>query len=104
VTDFVLPSADNHVDSTHALAIDPDGNLWAADDTAGLPLEFIPETEKFKTYPGPSGLPRAGDFIATDPKGNAWGPFIDGAVKLDPRTGKYTVYTIPTKGKSTYGI
>jgi virginiamycin B lyase len=79
--------------------------LWAADDTAGLPLEFILDSEKFKTYPGPAGgLPKVGDFIATDPKGNAWAPFTDGVVKLDPQSGKYSVYSILTKGKSTYGI
>jgi streptogramin lyase len=103
ITEFVL-SNDNHVDSTHAMAIDRNGNIWAADDTAGVPLEFVPETEKFKTYPKTVGLPRVGDFVAVDSRGNVWAPYIDGAVKLDPQSGKYTIYTIPTKGKSTYGI
>lgn len=104
VTDFVLNSEPGKVDSTHAITVDRDGNVWAADDTSGMPIEFFPETEKFKTYPKPADLPRAGDFITADSKGNIWAPHSDGAVKLDPQTGKYTVYTIPTKGKSTYGI
>lgn len=104
VTDFVLTNSSNHADSTHAITIDPDGNIWAADDTEGVPIEFFPETEKFKTFAKPANLPRVGDFITADSKGNIWAPYIDGAVKLDPQTGKYTVYTIPTKGKSTYGI
>lgn len=104
VTDFVLTNAAGHPDSTHAITIDRDGNVWAADDTAGLPLEFFPETEKFKVFPKTGELPRIGDFITSDSKGNVWAPYIDGAVKLDPQTGKYTIYTIPTKGKSTYGI
>ena len=105
VTDFVLTGANGKVDSTHAITVDPDGNVWAADDTAGAPLEFFPETEKFKTYPKPAGdFPRVGDFITADLKGNIWAPFSAGAAKLDPQTGKYTLYSIPTKDKSTYGI
>jgi len=104
VTDFVLTNSTSHADSSHAITLDRDGNVWAADDSAGMPIEFVPETKKFKTYQKPSDLPRAGDFIAVDSKGNIWAPHTDGAVKLDPQTGKYTIYTIPTKGKSTYGI
>jgi streptogramin lyase len=104
VTDFALMNSTNHADSTHAIALDRDGNVWAADDTMGVPIEFAPETEKFKTYQKPNDLPRAGDFVTVDSQGNIWAPYSDGAVKLDPQTGKYTIYTIPTKGKSTYGI
>jgi len=104
VTDYILRGPAGSPDSLHAAVIDRAGNIWAANLSEGMPTEFDAETSKFTTFPRPANVPSAGGFIAVDSKDNIWAPYNDGAVKLDPRTGRYTIYQAITTGKGTYGI
>jgi len=103
ITDYKLADEANAAESSHALVFDKTGNIWFANGTEGSPTKFDPETGKFFRYPRPQDIPYSGDFITLDTKGNVWSPHREGAFKLDPRTGKYTNYSL-RPGKANYDI
>jgi virginiamycin B lyase len=106
----------------HDLDIDKDRNLWITASMIDKIVKFDVHTHRFTswdtsttgvgwTYPtGPSTgtrttYPHTGGF---DKAGNYWvttmGGADSGVVKLDPRTGKFTKFSLPTKWAFTYGL
>jgi streptogramin lyase len=103
VAEYKLADAADNAEVSHALVFDRQGNIWFSNGTEGSPTMFDPETGKFSRFPRPEGFPFSGDFIALDSKGNVWSPHREGAFKLDPRTGKYTNYSL-APGKANYDL
>ncbi len=107
VTSFKFPSQNGGVAGTHGLDADPQGNIWANDQANGDLLEFDLKTQKIRDFPRPPDMPDAETTVAVDHsvnKGVVWATSRAGALKLDPRAGKYTFYPMITPGKPTYGI
>ncbi len=67
-------------------------------------LKFAPRTEKFQRYPRAASMARAGGTIAVDSQGDVWTSQPNGALRLNPQTGKYTAYKSLTPGGGPYGI
>jgi streptogramin lyase len=103
ITEYKLADQANAAESSHALVFDKTGNIWFANGTEGSPTKFDPETGKFFRFPRPQDIPYSGDFITLDTKGNVWSPHREGAFKLDPKTGKYTNYSL-LPGKANYDL
>ena len=103
VAEYKLADAADNAEVSHALVFDRQGNIWFSNGTEGSPTMFDPETGKFSRFPRPEGFPFSGDFIALDSKGNVWSPHREGAFKLDPRTGKYTNYSL-APAKANYDL
>lgn len=103
VADYKLADANDNAEVSHALVFDRKGNIWFSNGTEGSPTMFDPETGKFLRFPRPDGFPFSGDFIALDSKGNVWSPHREGAFKLDPRTGKFTNYSL-APAKANYDL
>lgn len=104
---FTLPVKNGGVAGTHGIATDVDGNLWADDQASGNLLMFDVKAQRFREFNRPADMPAAGGTVATDNKaykGTVWATTRDGALKLDPKTGKYSAYTLVTPGRGTYGI
>lgn len=102
VTSFSLPTKEGTSVGTHGILIAPSGNLWITDETEGTLLMFDTETEKFTRFPTPPGKPRAGGTVCLDSKGRPWATTGQGAMNLDPATGKYSYYNAVNLG-ATYG-
>lgn len=95
--------------STHGVATDLDGNIWTATFPGPVTnfLKFDVKTLKFTDFPHPPGTPSVGGTFEVDKKAYknmVWAESGDGAIKLDPSTGKYTYFAPVTPGKGTYGI
>lgn len=104
---YTFSAKNGGVAGTHGIATDVDGNIWADSQVTGNLLKFDTKTQDFKEFPRPADMSPAGGTIATDNKvnkGTIWATSRDGAIKLDPKTGKYTAYQLVTPGKGTYGI
>ncbi len=104
VTTYKLNAEDSKAVGTHSIITDPQGNLWATNQTEGTFTMFDPKTETFHRYPRPDSVPqRTGGTMAMDSKGHLWSPSGPGAIELEPETGKYIWYKAVTPG-GTYGI
>jgi streptogramin lyase len=123
VTSYKFPARNGGVASTHGIAADPDGNIWTNNQSNDNLLMFDPKTERFTEFLRPATMPGARNTVAVDHKihkGIIWSAtFQDGAVKLDPNTGKsifqngalrldpktgrYSFYPL-IAGKDTYGV
>lgn len=104
---YTFPANNGGVAGTHGIATDVDGNVWADSQATGDLLRFDVRTQQFKEFARPSDMSPAGGTVATDNKvnkGTIWATSREGAIKLDPKTGKYTAYPLVTPGKGTYGI
>jgi virginiamycin B lyase len=123
VASYKFPAKNGGVASTHGIALDPEGNIWTNNQSNDNLLMFDPKTERFAEFLRPAAMPGARNTVAVDHKvhkGVIWSAtFQDGAVKLDPitgksifqngalrldpKTGKYSFYPLIT-GKDTYGV
>jgi len=123
VTSYKFPSKNNGVASTHGLAVDPEGHIWTNNQSSNNLLMFDPKTERFREFLRLETMPGARNTVVVDQKvhkGVIWSAtFQDGAVKLDPKTGKsifqngalrldpktaeYSFYPLVT-GRDTYGV
>jgi virginiamycin B lyase len=123
VTSYKFPTRNGGVASTHGIATDPEGNIWANNQADSHLLMFDPKTEQFTEFVRPEGMPGARNTVAIDQKihkGAIWSAtfqdkavkldpvtgksiFQNGALKLDPKTGKYSFYPL-IAGKDTYGV
>ena len=123
VASYKFPARNGGVASTHGIAADPEGNIWTNNQSNDNLLMFDPKTERFAEFLRPQTMPGARNTVAVDHKihkGVIWSAtFQDGAVKLDPitgksifqngalrldpKTGKYSFYPLIT-GKDTYGV
>ena len=123
VTSYKFPAKNGGVASTHGIAVDPEGNIWTNNQSNDNLLMFDPKTERFVEFLRPQTMPGARNTVAVDQKvhkGVIWSAtFQDGAVKLDPitgksifqngalrldpKTGRYSFYPLIT-GKDTYGV
>jgi streptogramin lyase len=123
VISYKFPAKNGGVASTHGIAVDPEGNIWSNNQSNDNLLMFDPKTERFLEFLRPETMPGARNTVAVDQKvhkGVIWSAtFQDGAVKLDPvtgksifqngalrldpKTGKYSFYPLIT-GKDTYGV
>ena len=123
VTSYKFPARNGGVASTHGIAADPDGNMWTNNQSNDNLLMFDPKTERFVEFIRPETMPGARNTVAVDQKvhkGIIWSAtFQDGAIKvdpqtgknifqngalsLDPKTGKYSFFPLIT-GKDTYGV
>jgi virginiamycin B lyase len=123
VTSYKFPAKNGGTASTHGIAADPEGNIWTNNQSNDNLLMFDPKTERFVEFLRPETMPGARNTVAIDQKvhkGIIWSAtFQDGAIKLDPQTGKsifqngalsldpttgkYSFYPLIT-GKDTYGV
>lgn len=117
VTSYKMPGKDNVAMGTHGLWLAPDGIFWMDSLNPGRVgntfLSFDPKTDKFKTYPKPDNIPGVGGTVGVDSKGIVWATSegaplkLDGAMKMDPKTGVYTNYPLIDRGfarQTTYGL
>jgi streptogramin lyase len=127
VIDYKDMSENGLIVNSHDIYVDHLGKIWLAnaiDETLDM---FDPSTEKFQRFPRPDSVPPGiGRWFDEDSQGNIWQGIqgrplkkLDpatkmqyvtadpqqpgGAVKLDPRTGKYTFYKALTPALTTYG-
>jgi len=99
VTSYKLTDTNGFAVSTHGIVIDPKGNIWLTNLTEGTVLKFDPKAESFTRFPKPSSMtPRIGGTIAIDSKGNLWTTQTNGAFRLNPETGEYTIQICNTRG------
>jgi virginiamycin B lyase len=123
VTSYKFPARNGGAASTHGIGIDPDGRVWANNQSDNNMLVFDPKTEKFAEFVRPEDMPGTRNSVIVDRqvhKGTVWSAtFQDKAVKIDPQTGKnifqngilkldtqtgkYSFYPLIT-GKDTYGV
>ncbi len=123
VTSYKFPSKNGGVASTHGIAVDPEGHIWTNDQSNDNLLMFDPKAERFREFLRLETMPGARNTVVVDQKvhkGIVWSATVqDGAVKLDPKTGKsvfqngalrfdpktaeYSFYPLIT-GKDTYGV
>lgn len=104
VTSYMLPDKNGVAVGTHGAAVAPDGTIWLTNQTERTMLQFDPRTEKFQRYPRATSMARAGGTIAVDSQGDVWTSSPNGALRLNPQTGKYTAYKSVTPGGGPYGI
>jgi streptogramin lyase len=130
VTDYTHLSEKGMPVGVHDINVDQEGNIWFNSGGDGTLDKFDPKTEKFTHYalPADGSVPRGvGGLIGVDSKGNIWGrvggrsvedfdPKLGikfyrndgkqkgGAVRLDPKTGKYAYYPALTPAMSHYSI
>ena len=102
-TGYVMVGQDGTSVHSHGIALDREGNVWFNNQEADTFAKFDPKTERFTNFPRPESLPGVGGTLAVDSKGNVWAQTNQGAIQLDPASGKYTAYKQPTPG-GTYGI
>jgi virginiamycin B lyase len=106
---FAFPGKSGGAASVHSIATDPDGNVWVDSfDDANL-IRLDVKSKQFKDFPRPVGMPGVGGTVTVDNqmnKGIVWATARStGAVRLDPKTAKYTFYPLVTPEKAnTYGI
>jgi virginiamycin B lyase len=123
VTSYKFPAKNGGAASTHGIVIDPDGKIWANNQSDNNMLMFDPKTEQFAEFVRPDEMPGTRNSVAVDQqvhKGAIWSAtfqdkavkidpqtgkniFQNGILKLDPPTGKYSFYPLIT-GKDTYGV
>lgn len=123
VTSYKFPARNGGVTSTHGMVTDPDGNVWTNNQANNNLLMFDPKTERFVEYQRSATMPGARNTVAVDQKvhkGVIWSAtfqdgavmldpvtgkstFRNGALRLDPRTGEHSFYPL-VSGKDTYGM
>ena len=101
-TDYAYPQdVPRHEEGAHKLLFDKDGNIWLGQNWQNTLVKFDPRTEQFEQWTnedpdagrygmfgiGPDGTILAGSNITVD--------------KLDPATGLFTRYPVPS---SMYGV
>ena len=103
------PSETGAAALTTAIEVDPQGRVWVIDGGINNRLlRYDPKTEKFTVFPGPGGSFNTIRFLAD---GTVWGSALSGnkVVKLDPASGKFTSYAVPSgvqakKNHRPYGM
>ena len=129
VTDYTELDNKNLPVPAHDLVTDQAGNIWFSNGSESSIDKFDPKTEKFQHFPRTENTGGAGGgFLRVDSKGNLWNAaggksLVDidpasglhylsakpdplnpgGALELDPKTGKYTLYKTDTPGGGYYG-
>ena len=109
VTSYSLRDAKGVAAGTHSVLVDAEGYVWLTDRAEDILIRFDPNTETFKKYPRPAGIPGTGGTNGYDRERNMqWStgrPENVGAVRLNPVTGEYTAYRYLTQQvDNTYGI
>ena len=106
----IAPPGKNPKAHSSAVAVDPSGHVWLADDGPDARiLRYAPETKEFTSYKMPAypfGVPSPNRLVTLRfIDGNVWATGItsDRVIRLDPRTGKATEFPVP-KGSSPYGL
>jgi virginiamycin B lyase len=123
VTSYRFAAKNGGVASTHGIATDPEGNIWTNNQANNNLLMFDPKTERFVEYQRSATTPGARNTVAVDQKvhkGVIWSAtfqdgavmldpvtgksiFRNGALRLDPKTGQHSFYPL-ISGKDTYGV
>jgi streptogramin lyase len=116
LTTVMIPGGEGgRAAATHGLAIDQKGVLWftvspmaSAEGAVGSLGSIDPTTMKFEVYPPPKGMSGVTGSVDVDLKGNIWGSGVDGALRFNPATHRYTEYksrTLTGHGSArSYGI
>jgi virginiamycin B lyase len=111
-TRITPPPGKNSKCELNAVAVDPQGQVWVADDGPNARLlQYDPKSLKFTSYPIPdypwpvpdSGGARIGTLRFLD--GNVWGTRLTAQriLKLTPATGKTVEYPVP-RGSAPLGM
>jgi streptogramin lyase len=83
------------------VGLDPSGNVWFAGDGA---IKLDIKTEKLTRYPLPQGWEGFNNGKDVDSKGNFWGATMAGFYRLEPQTGKWTLFPAVTPIGRPYGL
>ena len=111
-TRIQVPAGKNSKYQLNAVAVDPQDQVWFADDGPNARiLQFNPKSKEFTSYPIPDyrwAVPDVGPArIATlrFSNGNVWASRLTAQkiLKLDPRTKKVTEFPVP-RGSDPYGL
>ncbi len=81
--------------------LDPQGNVWFSTNGA---VKFDVKAERFSVFPLPKGYEGMHNGKGIDSQGNYWAATAAGAYKLDPATGKWTLYPSVTPLGRPYGL
>ena len=111
-TRIAPPPGKNSKCELNAVAVDPQGKVWVADDGPNARIiEYDPNSRKFSSYPildyswpvPDSGGARIGTLRFLD--GNVWGTRLTAQriLKLTPSTGKIVEYPVP-RGSAPLGM
>ncbi len=113
-TNYPVPIPDRGL---HDFVIARDGIIWVANfgtkpGIQPMLYRFNPDTEEWKTFdPDPDNQIRTTAKsgmvgLTVDSKGTIWASWMTPGVisELDPKTGKATIYRIPTDHSSPYGL
>jgi len=82
------------------LHVDPDGMVWVPAYGSGVIGRFDPKTEEWKIFPMPDAENRAPYALNIDPRnGDIWvcGTGSDALLHLNPKTGHFTEYLLPSR-------
>ncbi len=128
VTGYTLQAKNNMTVGAHDMFVDEAGRIWFNNGIEGTLDNFNPKTGKFEHFPRTEGVPPGvGRLIGEDSQGNMWEGIQGhplskfdatfgiqyaapdpqqpgGAMKLNPKTGKYTFYKAITPGLVVYGV
>jgi virginiamycin B lyase len=92
----VLKKDDGQPAQTRALSFDKKGRLWIVLGGTKSVIRLDPKTRKFRTYP----IGMYAHDVVLDSKGNVWvNDYFSKSeriAKLDPASGKVTIYTLPS--------
>ena len=111
-TRIAVPSGKDPKLLLHAVAVDPQDQVWFVDDGPnGRILQYNPKNKEFNSYPMPGfqwPVPDIGWARTTTLRfqnGNVWatGTTADRILKLNPSTRKFLEYTIP-RGSVPFGM
>lgn len=92
---FAFPAANGLAAATHGMTRDPNGILWFNINVGRGGLGRLdPKTQKIEVFLPPDGMIQTGGAATVDydGKGDIWSSAPNGALRFDPRSGKFTAF------------
>jgi len=95
VTNYALKGEDGKSIATHSVVVDHTGKVWATGDNGNFVM-LDSKTGQLKNFPRPREMrATVGGTLDVDSKGNPWATSLNGVIKLDVATGRYSHYEGP---------